>query len=92
MAAVYARIAPGFLNINDAMMASATDEAEHTIESSSIQMFNLGSWNAYSNPDNAWPTYYKAIRDANLVLVSLDSIDFDIIPGNNKYIRPGWKK
>ena len=78
VAAVYARIAPGFLNINDAMMASATDEAEHTIESSSIQMFNLGSWNAYSNPDNAWPTYYKAIRDANLVLVSLDSIDFDI--------------
>lgn len=78
VAAVYARIAPGFLNLNDAMMASATDEAEHTIESSSIQMFNLGSWNAYSNPDNAWSTCYKAIRDANLVLVSLDSIDFDI--------------
>lgn len=78
VAAIYARITPGFLNINDAMMASATDEAEHTIESSSVQMFNLGSWNAYSNPDNAWPTCYKAIRDANLLLVSLDSIDFDI--------------
>ncbi len=78
VAAIYARVNTGFLIINDAMMASATDEAEHTIESSSIQMFNLGSWNAYSNPDNLWPSYYKAIRDANLLLVSLDSIDFDI--------------
>ena len=34
-----------------AMMASASDEAEYTLETSSIQMFNVGSWNAKNNPD-----------------------------------------
>ena len=77
-AALYTELPEGFLYIDRAMMASATDEAEYTDESAAIQRFNNGSWNAYDNPDNAWGKYYKAIRKANQFLASADSIDLDV--------------
>ena len=52
--AIYTTIQDGFMPINGAMMASATDEAEHTLETASIQRFNAGSWNAINNPDDVW--------------------------------------
>lgn len=64
---------------NNAMMASASDEAEHTFERSSIQNFNNGSWNQFNNPDNVWGNYYTGIRKANQVIVSLDKVDLESI-------------
>ncbi|MFC3559262.1 RagB/SusD family nutrient uptake outer membrane protein [Pedobacter jamesrossensis] len=77
--AVYVELQEGFLNIGGtAMMASATDEAEHAQENSSVQNFNNGSWNSINNPNNVWPSYYRAIRRANLFLESSDNINLDL--------------
>lgn len=76
-AALYTELPEGFLQVDRAMMASATDEAEYTRENGTVQKFNNGSWNTYDNPDNAWGKYYKAIRKVNQFLVSSDSINLD---------------
>lgn len=76
---VYVELQEGFLTIGgNAMMASATDEAEHTQENSSVQNFNNGSWNAINNPNNVWPAYFRAIRRANLFLESADKVNLDL--------------
>ncbi|MEX0986612.1 MAG: RagB/SusD family nutrient uptake outer membrane protein [Bacteroidales bacterium] len=77
LASVYSVIQPGFTRLDGAMLASASDEAEHTNEASDIQFLNTGSWNAYSNPDNVWAHYYRGIYKANQYIVSTDSVDLD---------------
>jgi len=77
LSALYADLPSGFLEVDGAMLASATDEAEHTLETSDIQLFNIGSWNPNLNPDNPWSKYFKAIRNANLFLENSDSVDLD---------------
>lgn len=79
---IYSDILSGFLRIDGAMLASATDEAEHTIETSSVQNFNRGSWNQFLNPDDVWSNYYRGIRKANQFLSSSDSINLDIYKYN----------
>lgn len=76
---VYHSLKNGFLSIdNQAMLASASDESEHTQERNSVYKFNVGAWNAYDNPDNVWAEYFQAIRRANLFLISSDSVDLDL--------------
>jgi len=79
VSAVYADLLDGLLYIDGAMMASASDEAEHTQEVSAIQKFNTGAWNAYDNPDDVWGKYYKAIRKANQFLLTSDSVNLDYL-------------
>ena len=74
---VYTELQEGFQPIDEAMMASATDEAEHAIETSAVQNFNNGSWNSISNPNNVWGGYFRGIRKANVFLLSTDSIKMD---------------
>lgn len=75
---VYAELREGFLDIDGgAMMASATDEAEHTSEGNSVQNFNNGSWNATNNPNNVWQSYFRGIRKANVFLISADSVNLN---------------
>ena len=57
--ALYTDLPNGFFEIDGAMMASTCDEAEHTLETSGVQLFNAGSWNAYQNPDNVWAKYFS---------------------------------
>jgi hypothetical protein len=54
---------------NNAMLASATDEADHATFSE-MQRFNTGAWNAFTNPDDVWDDYYKGIRHANCLKAS----------------------
>ncbi|MEJ7768691.1 MAG: RagB/SusD family nutrient uptake outer membrane protein [Chitinophagaceae bacterium] len=75
--AVYSELPEGFANIDGSMMAAATDEAEFTNEISNVQSFNNGSWNATSNPNNVWGSHFRAIRKANVFLVSTDSVNLD---------------
>jgi starch-binding outer membrane protein, SusD/RagB family len=76
--AIYSDIPDGTLYIGGAaMMASATDEAEFTSETNSIQSFNSGSWNAINNPDLVWGNYYRGIRKVNQFLVSTGKINLD---------------
>ncbi len=74
---IYSELQNGFTPIDDAMMASITDEAEFTIETSAVQSFNTGFWNATSNPDNAWSSYFRGIRKANQFLGSADNVDLE---------------
>ncbi len=74
---LYTDIPAGYLQIDGAMTASATDEAEHTLETSNVQKLNNGSWNAIDNPDNLWANFYRGIRKANQFLISSDSINLD---------------
>jgi len=76
---VYWGVKTGFLYIdNQAMLSSATDESDFSIEKNSIYKFNVGSWNAYDNPDNIWTSSYQGIRRANMFLESADSVDLDL--------------
>ncbi len=78
---VYTELREGFQEIGgEAMMASTTDEAEHTNDASSVQLFNQGAWNASNNPADVWGTYFRAIRKANYFLENAapEKVNLDI--------------
>lgn len=78
LTSIYSDIPDGTVYIGGAaMMASASDESEFTTESNAIQAFNSGSWNAISNPDQVWGTYYRGIRKVNQFLLSTGDINLD---------------
>ncbi len=74
---LYTDMPAGYLQIDGAMTASATDEAEHTLETSNVQKFNNGSWNAIDNPENVWANFYRGIRKTNQFLAATDSVNLD---------------
>ena len=74
---LYTDMPAGYLQIDGAMTASATDEAEHTLETSNVQKFNNGSWNAVDNPENLWVNFYRGIRKSNQFLAATDSVNLD---------------
>ncbi|HEX9957601.1 MAG TPA: RagB/SusD family nutrient uptake outer membrane protein, partial [Fibrella sp.] len=74
---IYTDLPAGYLQIDGAMTASATDEAEHTLETSNVQKFNSGAWNAIDTPENLWGNLYRGIRKANQFLASSDSVNLD---------------
>lgn len=78
LTSVYAQLPETFNRIDNGMLASTTDEAEHAWDYSQIQAFNTGNWDAYSNPDDCWATRYKAIRSAYVFLNGSDSTTFSI--------------
>ncbi len=74
---IYTEINNGFDYIDGAMLASASDEAEHTLEISKVQGINTGNWNAVYNPDDVWEHYYQAIRKVNRFLATADDVNLD---------------
>ena len=62
----------------EALLASATDDAEFAIESAEIQQFNNGSWNALNNPDDVWNRYYSGISKCCTLLENTDHVNLDI--------------
>jgi len=72
----YSYLPDGFANFG---MEEATDNAEFTNESSSFQMFNNGTWNQFTNPDNVWASNYAGIRQANLFLQNYNKIDISYL-------------
>ena len=59
---LYDYLPKGYNRIDGAMLAAATDEADHAPIGSDIEKFQLGTWNAVTNPDNNWSDCYRAIR------------------------------
>jgi hypothetical protein len=51
----------------NALLAAGCDEADYALFGN-IQRFNTGAWDPFTNPDDVWATYYRAIRHANLFL------------------------
>lgn len=62
----------------EAMLASATDDAEFAIESAEIQQLNNGSWNALNNPDEVWNRYFSGISKCCTLLENTDHVNLDI--------------
>ena len=74
---LYTYLPNGFSPVGGAMMAAASDEAEYSVASSSVHMFNNGSWNPLNNPDNVLTYYYQGIRQATLFLETADQINME---------------
>lgn len=62
----------------EAMLASATDDAEFAIESAEIQQLNNGSWNALNNPDDVWNRYFSGISKCCTLLENTNHVNLDI--------------
>ena len=62
---LYTGMRDGHFLIDNAMMASLSDEAEYTLQGNA-QTFNSGSWNQYVNPDDVWSHYYSLMPGHNL--------------------------
>lgn len=65
---IYNYLPGGYNRINNAFLAGATDDAEHTYVGSSIQDFNFGFWSPFSNPEASYTNFYDGVRSANLFL------------------------
>jgi len=76
LANAYTQLPASYNRIDNGMLASATDEAEHAWDYSAIQNFNTGSWNSFSNPDDVWTRQYQLIRRAYLFLNGTDTVTF----------------
>ena len=76
LASAYTQLPASFNRIDNGMLASATDESEHAWDYSTIQNFNNGSWNSFSNPDDVWTRQYQLIRRAYLFLNGTDTVTF----------------
>lgn len=78
LTALYSEIPDGLVYISGtAMLASGSDEAEFTLETNPIQAFNTGNWNAVTNPDFVWGSYYRGIRRTNQFLQSTGKVNLD---------------
>jgi hypothetical protein len=75
---LYTVLPSGFFEIDGAMIASASDEAEHTLQTSNVHLFNIGSWNPLNNPGDVWNKYYNGIRNVNVFIDNTDDIDLDM--------------
>jgi hypothetical protein len=72
----YTQLPASFNRIDNGMLESASDDAEHAWDYSRIQLFNSGNWDAYNNPDDVWARQYLAIRRANVFLNGTDTTSF----------------
>jgi len=70
----YGNVPAGFNRIGASYLTSASDEAEEVNDMETIQSFNIGSWNKYSNPDDIWSNCYKGIRIASDYLQGTDTL------------------
>jgi starch-binding outer membrane protein, SusD/RagB family len=77
---IYTYLPEGYNRIDDAFLAGAEDDAEHTLTGSSVQLFNTGGWNATTNPDDVWSGFYTGIRKANIFLEN--SVNYKQIIGS----------
>ena len=73
---LYTDLPNGLFALGNAMMASASDEAEYTYNGGA-QLINSGSWNAFNNPNDVWSGYYKAIRKINVFLADTQKVNLD---------------
>lgn len=84
---VYSFLESDFGNVNEAMRACGTDEAEYIWPASSVHTFYNGTWSAINTVDDKWAYYYRAIRAANLFLEKGANQKFE----ENKY-QSGYDK
>ena len=64
----YTNMLNGFWRIDNNIEAPMSDEAEQTASTSTVRLFNQGSWNAFNNPDNQYAYLYQGLRNVNSFL------------------------
>jgi len=79
----YGAIPAGFNRIGSSYMTAASDESENVDDMQSIQSFNSGAWNKYSNPDDVWSSIFNGLRIANDYLQGTDTLTWRSIRYSN---------
>ncbi len=82
---IYSYLPTDFSNIDGAMRSSASDDAVHVWDLSTIKEFNNGSWSAIETLDDQWGTLYKGIRAANLFIQESAGQTFEDLRYNDDY-------
>ncbi len=82
---IYAELPDGLNEIDGAMRASASDDAEEVRDLSDVQKFNDGSWSANQPIDAQWSDMYSGIRAANRFLEEAEGRTFDDYRYNTDY-------
>ena len=85
LADIYGTLPTDYSSLGGAMRSAACDEAEYTIQSSSIQNFTNGQWSAANALDNNWSKYFTGIRSANLFLDEIAGRTFNDYKYNENY-------
>jgi hypothetical protein len=84
LTSAYSHLPRGYNEIDGSWIASASDEAEEVDASKKIQFFNIGNWNAFSNPDDVWENCYQGIRKTCDFLEGTDTLTWYAYKGNNE--------
>lgn len=85
MAKIYNDIDTDWGNFSGAMLASATDEAEYSHESTGIDNFYNGSWSASTPNSTIWKSAYEGITYCNEVIDSWTDLKFEQFAYNKDY-------
>lgn len=80
---IYGYLPTDFNSVDGAMRSSASDDAEHVNDLSSVQQFNDGSWSAIQTLDNVWNNMYNGIRASNVFLKESAGQEFPELKYNN---------
>ncbi len=84
---VYSYLPTDFRSVDGAMRSSASDDAVHVYDVSSIHKFNNGIWSASQTLDTQWSNMYSGIRAANVYLAEAEGKTFDDIKWNANYLE-----
>ncbi len=75
LSGIYTYIPSGFRQIDDAMLASACDEAVFAVDNSNVHNFFNGAWTPSRTLDSKW-NLYEGIRNVNLFLQEVEKHKF----------------
>lgn len=82
---IYARLDYDFGNYDQAMLASASDEAEYAWGSNQIHDFYNGAWGPSNPKASTWNSSYTAIQGCNLFLEEFLGLTFPELSFNDDY-------
>ncbi|AHW60615.1 Starch-binding associating with outer membrane [Draconibacterium orientale] len=69
--------------LGELWLEGATDIAEATRESNAAQLYNLGTWTQFRNPDDVWATNFAGIDQVNRFLKNKDNVTLEEIKANS---------
>lgn len=84
---IYAKLDYDHGNFGGAMLASASDEAEHASESNEIHDFYNGAWSPTNAKSSVWTTCYTAIQSCNSYLKEYLGLTFPELQLNDDYLQ-----
>lgn len=85
LTSIYAYLPTDFSVLDGAMRSSASDEAVHVWDLSTIKRFNDGSWSSLQPLDDQWGSLYAGIRSANRFIKIADGQTFEDLKYNDGY-------